>query len=54
MRAICSFVFVQVKITIPSDTKLVIHKKTATYETEIVYNLSANGTEVNTVSVLSY
>jgi hypothetical protein len=38
----------KVKVTIPSDTKLVIHKKTATYETEIVYNLSANGTEVTT------
>jgi hypothetical protein len=38
----------KVKITLPNDTKLVMHKKTATYETEIVYNLSTSGTEVTT------
>jgi len=38
----------KVTITMPSDTKFVMHKKTATYETEIVYNLSTSGKEVIT------
>jgi len=38
----------KVTITLPSDTKMVITKKTATFEAAIVYNLSTSGTEATT------
>jgi hypothetical protein len=38
----------KITATLKTDTKIVIIKKTATFEAEIVYTLSTNGTEVTT------